>query len=261
MWYGGIVFFPIEEGDYPPVFFVGGLEGLIPSEMYVDVLTRLASHGFVVFGVDPRYPVSQRDSVSEHGDVTVGVDVTMLFKQYDWLHNYMGNKTDAHITWNYTALACHSAGCDATLKMILQNHIFAQASVYLKPYSASAKETVPVTIPTLSYGTELSEKGFPQCAVSGMDWKQSPCLKILMEVKGFGHCDILDPLPWQACHDTHFCTTTNNSRNAEYRHFVQGVVSAFLIGTLEGNMATLTYILNYSHVPFPLLDLQSDLGC
>ncbi|XP_076445559.1 uncharacterized protein LOC143283262 [Babylonia areolata] len=259
-----IVFFPVEASDYPVVFFVGGYEGLVPSEMYKDFLTQLASHGFVVFGVDPHYPLAPFD-VTEGDDVTEGADINALFAQYDWLHGYMENRTDARVAWNYTSLACHSAGCDLTMKMILQNHAIAQASVFLEPYSASAEEALPMRIPTLSYGTELSEKGYPQCAVAGKDWRQfykvASCPKVMMEVKGFGHCDILDPAAWQACHDTHACTTTNNSRNAEYRQFVQGVVSAFLIGTLEGRTATLNYILNTTLVPLPLLDLQSELEC
>ncbi|KAK7497192.1 hypothetical protein BaRGS_00011486 [Batillaria attramentaria] len=53
------VFFPLEAGDYSPIFFVGGWRGLIPAELYEDVQTQLASHGFVVFGVDPSFPLMQ----------------------------------------------------------------------------------------------------------------------------------------------------------------------------------------------------------
>ncbi|XP_070182764.1 uncharacterized protein [Littorina saxatilis] len=256
-----VAFFPLQEGEYPPVLFVGGLDGLIPAEMYMDVQTLLASHGFVVFGVDIKFPLLQYD-VSERD---VGDDVKSLFNQLDWLRGYMENRTEARIAWNSTVLACHSAGCDATLKMIQQNHTVAKASVFLEPFSNVATEQVDVKIPVLSYGTQLSEEGFPQCAVAGKDWKQFynifSCPRVLMEAKGFGHCDILDPIPWQACHDIHFCTTTNNTRNADYRKFVQGAMSAFLAGTLEGDTDALTYILNTTRVPVDLLDLRHDLEC
>nr|KAG5706842.1 hypothetical protein BaRGS_004177 [Batillaria attramentaria] len=136
---------------------------------------------------------------------------------------------------------------------------------FWNPTVTTRDTTVTLKIPIFSYGTQLSEEGFAQCAVAGRDWRQFykifSCPRVLMEVKGFGHCDILDPMGWEACHLTHFCTTTNNSRNAEYRRFVQGVISAFLIGTLEGYTDSLGFILNRTRIPLELIDLQSDLSC
>ena len=75
------MFFPVQAGDYPPIFFVGGLDGLVPSEMYMDVQSQLASHGFVVFGVDPRFPLLQSDV----NRPDVGADVKPLFAHLDWV--------------------------------------------------------------------------------------------------------------------------------------------------------------------------------
>ena len=87
------MFFPVQAGDYPPVFFVGGLDGLIPSDMYTDVLSQLASHGFVVFGVDPRFPFLQSD-VSRPD---VGADVKSLFVHLDWVSSIEGLSTSMQI--------------------------------------------------------------------------------------------------------------------------------------------------------------------
>ena len=75
------MFFPVQTGDYPPLFFVGGLDGLVLSEMYMDVLSLLASHGFVVFGVDPHYPFLRSDVTRSD----VGADVRKLFAHLDWV--------------------------------------------------------------------------------------------------------------------------------------------------------------------------------
>ncbi|KAK3611443.1 hypothetical protein CHS0354_027168 [Potamilus streckersoni] len=48
--------YPNKSGEYPVVFFIGGMNGYVLSEMYTDVLRMVAAHGFIVFGVDYKYP-------------------------------------------------------------------------------------------------------------------------------------------------------------------------------------------------------------
>ena len=59
--------------------------------------------------------------------------------------------------------------------------------MFLEPFSYNATVPVAVKMPVLSYGTELSEVGFPQCAVAGKDWRQFykvfSCPRVLVEVK------------------------------------------------------------------------------
>lgn len=50
-------YFPQEVGTYPIVLFIGGWGGYILVEFYETVLYRIASHGFIVFGIDNHFPV------------------------------------------------------------------------------------------------------------------------------------------------------------------------------------------------------------
>ena len=51
-----LVYFPVESGVYAPLVFVSGFYGFLYSEMYSDVLTQLAAHGYIVMGLDLWYP-------------------------------------------------------------------------------------------------------------------------------------------------------------------------------------------------------------
>lgn len=51
------MYFPLELGDYAVIYFIGGLSSIVPAEFYSIFLTKLASHGFFVFGVDYDFPL------------------------------------------------------------------------------------------------------------------------------------------------------------------------------------------------------------
>ncbi|XP_033731444.1 chlorophyllase-2, chloroplastic-like [Pecten maximus] len=176
----------------------------------------------------------------------------------------MRNQTLSTIAWDKLALVCHSAGCYDTLRLILGNRTMYSASVFLEPYSNNVKTKMGFQMPALMYGTQLSEEGHP-CAIKGFDWNQFydvwQCPKIKLEASGFGHCDILDPEAWEACHLTHFCKTTNNTRLSEYRQFVQGAVSSFLITTLQGRTDALSYISDVRKIPLPVMDTKAEFNC
>ncbi|XP_060062450.1 uncharacterized protein LOC132543012 [Ylistrum balloti] len=260
------VFFPLKPDTYAAVYFIGGLGGLVPTETYEIFLSKVASHGFFVFGVDilfPAYSDSKRASKFP-GKRTEGDTVEKLYSQLVWLKSYMRNQTESTIDWNQLALVCHSAGCDETLRLIHGNHTMYTAAAFLEPYSKNAKTRMTFQMPALMYGTELSEEGV-HCAVKGLDWNQFynvwQCPRIKLEAIGFGHCDILDPEAWEGCHVTHFCKTTNDTRLAEYRQFIQGVVSSFLMTTLQGRTDAISYISNINSIPLPVMDLKSDFNC
>lgn len=61
------VFFPTRPGSYVPVVFVPGLFGSVYAELYTDVLSQLASHGYIVVGVDLKWPIED-----EHDGAAVG---------------------------------------------------------------------------------------------------------------------------------------------------------------------------------------------
>ncbi|XP_067675645.1 cutinase 1-like [Haliotis asinina] len=254
------VFAPAVKGDYSAVFFVGGLNGYVPVEAYQIVQQKIASHGFVVIGVDYKYPILRNSSLEENEKLDQ--DLNKFFDELTWLKSHLSNLTQVNILWNQTSLMCHSSGCDVTIRMIRMNSTLFRGTVFLEPMSLDVKP-VNVTLPALMYGTQLSEEGALKCCIPGFDYKKFfdiwQCPKIKMEVADFGHCDILDHLPWEGCHTIHFCKTTNDTRLVEYRQFVQGVVSAFNIGYTQGWTPALTYIENRTNVPLKLLDFDVQL--
>ena len=52
-----LVFFPTEPGSYVPMVFVPGVHGAVYTELYTDVLTQLATHGYIVVGLDLKWPI------------------------------------------------------------------------------------------------------------------------------------------------------------------------------------------------------------
>ncbi|XP_071175016.1 uncharacterized protein [Mytilus edulis] len=256
------VYFPQEAGTYPVVVFIGGLNGYILVELYETVLYRIASHGFIVFGIDYRFPA---DNVQFEKENNLQQDISKFFDQYTWLQNYMSNKTVATIAWNTTGLVCHSSGCDVTLKMIKEKPKLFKSTVFLEPYSQDVKDKIDIKMPAFMYGTQLSEEG-NKCAIPGYDYNTFydlwSCPKIVMNVADFGHCDILDPEPWAACRDVHHCKiTTNTTKLPEYHEFVQGAVSSFLVNTLQNRTDALKYITQKLLIPLNLLELKTDLNC
>lgn len=75
-------YFPQEAGTYPVVVFIGGLNGYILVELYETVLYRIASHGFIVFGIDYRFPA---DNVQFEKENNLQQDISKFFDQYTWV--------------------------------------------------------------------------------------------------------------------------------------------------------------------------------
>ncbi|KAL4234753.1 hypothetical protein ACF0H5_006395 [Mactra antiquata] len=257
------VYFPLQEGEYAVVYFLGGLATLVPAEFYSIFLTKLASHGFYVFGVDYDWPIEIRHQ--DGSSTKYGQDIDVYFQEIDFLQKYMKNRTLAIPDWNITGLMCHSAGCDVTLKMIEMNKMSFKSSVFLEPYSQLVRKPVQYTIPALMYGTQLAFESLFKCNIHGYGfqqfYKQWKCPRVALEVADFGHCDILDPIGWEACHVSHFCKTTNNTRLGEYRQFVQGVSASFFISTLQGRSNAINYIVDQSKLTLKCLVDVADIHC
>lgn len=78
-------FFPLENGDYPVVIFLGGLNTYVLSELYTVVLSSIASHGFFVFGVDYQFPVYDEKKQLTKPPNYGKQDIDKFFKQLTWV--------------------------------------------------------------------------------------------------------------------------------------------------------------------------------
>ena len=82
-----IVFYPKLAGDYAPVFFVPGMYGYFPPQMYSDTLTQLAGRGYIVLAVSPIIPTrDMRDGpVALANSVRLAREVDKMIKTLEWV--------------------------------------------------------------------------------------------------------------------------------------------------------------------------------
>ena len=78
-----IVYYPVSNGSYAPVLFVPGLFGVIYAEWYSDVFKRVASHGFIVIGVDTFWPVLSDTPTAPPRNITE--EPQFIFKILQWV--------------------------------------------------------------------------------------------------------------------------------------------------------------------------------
>ena len=81
------VFYPKVAAEYAPVFFVPGMYGYFPPQMYSDTLTQLAGRGYIVLAVSPIIPTSDaRDSPVTHANsVRLAGEVDKMIKTLEWV--------------------------------------------------------------------------------------------------------------------------------------------------------------------------------
>ncbi|XP_066296439.1 cutinase 1-like isoform X1 [Branchiostoma lanceolatum] len=264
------VYYPTRIDTYAVLFFTGGYQGDIPSELYSDVLVRVASHGFVVIGVDYMPMVTVQANVRDRTQ-RLGADHTQkYFEELRWVTKHLEgriakqlNRTGLVPDFNHLAIGCHSAGCDPLVKMTLQNHTFSKAALLLEPFSFNYATPVTFKMPAFILGTELSTQPHA-CVRPGHGYNHfynmRNCPRMLMEVKGHGHCDIYNETWFKACQLTHFCKTNPDVDINKYHKFIQGISAAFLTTTLQGR-DKLQYITNTTALPVELLEFKIDMDC
>lgn len=270
--YFTIVYYPKVAAEYAPVFFVPGMYGYFPPEMYSDTLTQLAGRGYIVLAVSPVIPTSDaRDSPVTHASsVRLAGEVDKMIKTLEWLMDNLNQKVlpeqgiAAQANWNYLAVGAHSAGCDTVLEMVLNSSITAKAAAYLEPFSFHLAEPLPPTVPSLSIGTAYCEQKL-YCCIPGLDYiklySDLHCPRLSFNVTGYGHCDILDDWAWEVCHAIHFCKTDKTNDRVMYRRYISGVMAAWYGTYVQGNPEQLQYLTTPSDMPVPVTRLQVDVNC
>ena len=77
------VYYPVSNGSYAPVLFVPGLFGVIYAEWYSDVFERVASHGFIMIGVDTFWPALSDTPTTPPRNITE--EPQFIFKILQWV--------------------------------------------------------------------------------------------------------------------------------------------------------------------------------
>ena len=102
------VFYPKVAAEYAPVFFVPGMYGYFPPQMYSDTLTQLAGRGYIVLAVSPIIPTSdERDSPVTHANsVRLAGEVDKMIKTLEWVS---GRRKSVYLY--VVVLCCVRANC------------------------------------------------------------------------------------------------------------------------------------------------------
>lgn len=84
-----LVYFPTTTGSYVPIVFVPGFNGFIYSEWYSDTLSQLASHGYIVIGIDLGFPANdlkEKNYVNKNNAV-ITAEPERMFKAINWVND------------------------------------------------------------------------------------------------------------------------------------------------------------------------------
>ena len=140
--------------------------------------------------------------------------------------------------------------------MVRTNASIANASIFLEGGYLKANETHPsfARHPALMFGTQFAPR-HGKILPAACDLAYQPdelysfwsCPRVKMNATGYGHCDIIDDLGWEACHISNFCFTTTENDRDTYRLFLQGIISAFLITYVQGYPNATQYFTNPSY--------------
>lgn len=82
------MYFPVQNGTYIPLIFISGLDGFLYIDMYSNVLTQLATHGYIVIGINLGYPAATASSSTERGKgdwYQITEEPARIYKAIEWV--------------------------------------------------------------------------------------------------------------------------------------------------------------------------------
>jgi len=256
-------------GYFVPVYFLGGLGGVITATAYDAVMRHIASHGYIVLGM---WAVSADPGGNFAGEWMVGM--------YDWVNTNLENRLHAdgvsghmRLDKDSSFLWGHSAGAHVFVEFMKHHCSSVKGSILFSPvdgfdpfglvdmYAVTPGEYLNYDTPTLVLMTGLDNTpGFnmigdivPACApedlsnlrfydaLAGPTW--------LVNATAYGHADCLEDFYYNTLLVTHFCSTDSTQDREIYKYFVGGEIVAFIKATLDGECEYLQYIEDPAMMP------------
>ncbi|MEI8257832.1 MAG: hypothetical protein WCJ30_19325 [Deltaproteobacteria bacterium] len=244
---------PSTRGTYPLVFFSHGF--LSDRRAYTQVLSHVASHGFVVVAPQMYEP----DGVPL-GKPTAAVEASDAARVLAWARHSAGAVAGVALDPRPPALAGHSRGGKVAWLVLLAGGVEARAIIGVDPVDglggplfSAQPEALAVSIdrapPTLVLGMALGPTGSTPCAPAADGYRhffdRSPPGARLVVVAGHGHADMLDE-PY-AIASRSLCP--GGDERANVRLAVAGWIVAHLREHLQDDPAAARYIDDASLAP------------
>lgn len=266
------VWAPASPGEFPTIYFVPGITGVIPADLYWDLLERISSHGFVVVGIWTltELPTSQikpdwlrrvdhwlqdhlADKLAADGfNPGLVLDFTKIF--------LMTHSSGAHVIVNFLK---SDYGCDNINGLILFSPVDGLDPFgFLDYYCITPGEKLNFETPTMviSVGYDnvpgIGEEGsfYPPCAPDNMSnlrfWDAINGEAWLINATEYGHGDLLIEFLSDDVIGLLRSCSPGVGNIPIYHSFIAGEVVAFIKG-VEGDCEMLKYLEDPSLMPVP----------
>lgn len=244
-----------QAGEFPVLLLLHGY--LLYNSFYSQLIQHVASHGFIV--IAPQlYTVAGPDTTEE---INTAAAITKWL--WEGLQGFLPKSVKADL--RKLGLAGHSRGGKVAFALALKKSVTSKFSaiIGIDPVDGTdkGKQTNPpvltyvprsfdLNMATLVIGSGLGEikrnSLFPPCAPNGVNHKDfyNECRRpaCYFVVKDYGHTDMLDDetpgIRGKASH----CLCKNGKSREPMRTFVGGIMVAFCIAYLKGDLSALTLI-------------------
>jgi Chlorophyllase len=245
--------FPETPGNYPSLFFVGGIGGEIPAIFYSELLRRIASYGVVVLGFNLEDPFDKTDDFFR--------ELTYLRKELDTrTADYLPEGVWADV-YDHSMFACHSGGCYTEAAILRSNASVVQGAIFFDPVGYVWSDETAVSFPILFEGSQFGASFPLPCASAGMSfhtfYKHWSSPKIVMNVTGAGHCDWIDDYLVPEC--SIFCKS-GDVKIWPFKRWASGQAVAMMGSAVLDNCDMVKYLLDPSSMPTAVTHVTHDFS-
>lgn len=257
-----LIFHPVEQGQYAVVQWQHGF--LTANRWYSEILTHLASHGFIVVA-----PQMYKADGIPIGKPTSREEAAKAIEVLNWSNANLSTITGVTARTDFLGLAGHSRGGKVCWIILAELGYQADAVCGIDPVDAAgpiidvdppvADEPFNLGIPSHVFGTGLGPipklPMFPACAPEGYNHEQfygasaAPVWHVVATEQG--HMDMLDGDFLDDCGI--ICDVcTEGSDLAGMRKLTAGQMSAFFRYSLQDDETMFDYLTNPALAPIPV---------
>lgn len=247
------IYYPARSGRYPVVYFVTGLNGVIPPEYYNLTMTLLASKGLVV--VVPYGYLGEAFDFYAKADRQIPYIYWARYQLERVIHEISGNAGITVDTSRGVILSSHSSGAQVVHLLYKKIRDQIRGLLYLDPVDGSPMQDTPRAVvegekmtdgkPVFILNTDLCRvPGFymfawPPCCVPGHSqynfYEAFGAPRWYVEIQGMGHADLLDENWSEFVRLISFCkVTAHPERRGAYRETLVNLMASFVYGLEDG---------------------------
>lgn len=240
-------------GNIPVIHFLHGF--MYKIGYYDNILTHLASHGFIVVS-------SQSEHTMMGGDTTIA-EAEKVVTFINWLKQNIQSKVSVTADVKHFGVSGHSRGGKVTNRVLNTDPAMATSFFAVDPVdtasslgedSTSLSDPVQFKGESFFLGTELGPNGMAACAPAGENsanfYAKYPSVSHHIIAAGVGHTDMVDDQSECGMYCSTCVNSGNNALNQQFMSYTGGLMAAFFNSTLKGMTAYETLLNDSSKHPF-----------